>query len=132
MIMHPSLMKGGVVMVALVLWTAVWAQGKWEAPAKTKAMKNPVTKSDEGLATARQIFETNCIFCHGPEGTGDGVAAPSLPVKPADWTSPTTQEQADGEIYWKISNGRGPMPSWKHLSDDDRWNLVHFIRTFKK
>ena len=92
----------------------------------------PVAKSDKAFAAARRIFETNCIFCHGSEGTGDGVAAGSLPIKPADWTSPATQAQADGEIYWKITNGRGPMPSWSHLSDDDRWSLVHFIRTFKK
>ncbi len=132
MIAHPSLVKGGVVIMALALWTVVWAQGKWEAPAETKALKNPVPQSEKALAVARQIFETNCIFCHGPRGTGDGVAAGSLPVRPADWTSPATQGQADGEIYWKITTGRSPMPSWSHLSDDDRWSLVHFIRTFRK
>lgn len=60
------------------------------------------------------------------------MAAGSLPVKPADWTSTATQAQTDGEIYWKITTGRSPMPSWSYLSDDDRWSLVHFIRTFRK
>ena len=103
------------LMVALTLGAVGWAQGKWEAPAE-----------------AKKLFETNCVTCHGPKGLGDGVAAASLPVKPANWTAPVTQAMADGEIFWKVSNGRGPMPPWKHLPENDRWALVHFIRTFKK
>ena len=118
--------------VALAMATNCWAQGKWEAPAEAKQLKNPVAKSDKVITSARKLFETNCITCHGPKGMGDGVAAASLPVKPANWTTPATQAMTDGEVFWKISNGRGPMPPWKHLSESDRWSLVHFIRTFKK
>lgn len=120
------------LMVVLALATAGWAQGKWEAPADAKKLKNPVAKSDKVLASARKLFETNCLTCHGPKGLGDGVAAAGLPVKPANWTSAATQAMTDGEIFWKVSNGRGPMPPWKHLAEKDRWSLVHFIRTFKK
>ncbi|MFQ5898983.1 MAG: c-type cytochrome [Candidatus Methylomirabilia bacterium] len=35
-------------------------------------------------------------------------------------------------MFWKITNGRGPMPPWRHLPEQDRWALVHFIRTLKK
>ena len=36
----------------------------------------------------------------------------------------------DGEIYWKITEGRKPMPSFKNqLSDEQRWQLVNFLRT---
>jgi mono/diheme cytochrome c family protein len=120
------------LMVVLALATAGWAQGKWEAPADAKKLKNPVAKSDKILASARKLFETNCLTCHGPKGLGDGVAAAGLPVKPANWTAAATQAMTDGEIFWKVSNGRGPMPPWKHLPENDRWSLVHFIRTFKK
>jgi mono/diheme cytochrome c family protein len=35
----------------------------------------------------------------------------------------------DGEIFWKISNGRGPMPAWGQIPEKDRWGLVDYIRT---
>jgi mono/diheme cytochrome c family protein len=128
--------RPGLVFLAagLLLASAAagWAQGKWEASAEAKKLKNPVAKSDKVLASAKKLFETNCVSCHGPKGLGDGVAAAALPVKPANWTSPATQAMSDGEIFWKISNGRGPMPPWKHLPENDRWALVHFLRTFKK
>ena len=37
----------------------------------------------------------------------------------------------DGELFWKITNGRGPMPSRKHLPETDRWSVVHYIRSLK-
>lgn len=123
----------GVLLSVLFLGSSVDAQGKWTAPASAKGMKNPVQKSDKVLAQAKRIFEQNCVACHGPKGLGDGPAGAALPVKPANWTSPEVQKEADGELFWKVSEGRGPMPPWKTtLSENDRWAMVHFIRAFKK
>jgi mono/diheme cytochrome c family protein len=109
--------------------TAAWAQGEWKAPADAKATKNPV----KGVGAAKKNIETNCVTCHGTSGKGDGVAAAALPPpKPADWTSARVQAEADGELFWKISNGRGAMPPWKHLPEKDRWEIVNYIRTLKK
>ena len=41
------------------------------------------------------------------------------------------QSESDGELFWKISNGRGAMPPWKHLSEPDRWAIVHYIRSLR-
>ncbi len=39
-------------------------------------------------------------------------------------------EMTDGEIFWKMTEGRKPMPSFKkQLSDEQRWQLVNFVRT---
>jgi mono/diheme cytochrome c family protein len=120
------------LLAALTLGGVVLAQGKWQAPAEAKKMKNPVPKSDKVIAQGKKLVETNCVPCHGAGGKGDGPAAAALPVKPADWTSKAVQEETDGEIFWKITNGRGPMPPWKHLPENDRWALVYYIRTLKK
>lgn len=113
-------------LVMLVGVAAASAQGEWQAPPEAKELKNPV----QGVGNAKTVTEINCSSCHG-SGKGDGPAAPALPVKPADWTSPGVQSQADGELYWKITNGRGVMPAWKHLSEKERWALVNYIRTLK-
>lgn len=120
------------VAAILALGTGVWAQGKWVAPPEAKNLKNPLAKSDKVIAEGKKIAETNCVPCHGPKGLGDGPAAVALPVKPANWTSPAVQAESDGELFWKLTNGRGPMPPWKHLSENDRWTLVQYIRSLKK
>ena len=117
------------MLVAGVGLTAAWAQGEWKAPADAKAAKNPV----KGVGNAKKNVETNCVTCHGASGKGDGAAAAALPPpKPADWTSAKVQSESDGELFWKITNGRGAMPPWKHLPEKDRWELVNYIRTLKK
>lgn len=123
-------MVGAIAVMGLVAAAAApaIAQGPWNAPADSKAAKNPVA----GVGGAAKNIETNCATCHGASGKGDGAAAASLPTKPADWTSAAVQKQADGELFWKISNGRGPMPPWKHLPEKDRWEIVNYIRTLKK
>ena len=120
------------VAVILAPGTGVWAQGKWVAPPEAKNLKNPLAKSDKVIAEGKKIAETNCVPCHGPKGLGDGPAAVALPLKPANWTSPAVQAESDGELFWKLTNGRGPMPPWKHLSENDRWTLVQYIRSLKK
>jgi mono/diheme cytochrome c family protein len=118
-----------IVLVAASGVALVSAQGEWKAPADSKATKNPV----KGAGNAKKSVETNCSSCHGNSGKGDGPAAAALPPpKPADWTSPKVQSQTDGEIFWKMSNGRGAMPPWKHLPEKERWELVNYIRTLKK
>ena len=54
--------------------------------------------------------------------------SPSL----SPWTAEAVQKQTDGEIFWKISNGRGAMPPWKHLPEKERWELVNYIRSLAK
>ena len=104
------------------------AQGPWVAPPEAKSLKNPV----KGVGDAKKVVETNCVTCHGASGHGDGPAAAALPPpKPANWTSVAVQKQTDGEIFWKISNGRGAMPPWKHLPEKERWEIVNYIRTLK-
>jgi mono/diheme cytochrome c family protein len=112
------------------LGAAAWARarGPGVAPATEKAKKSP----GGNAANGRKLADVNCQSCHGPGGKGDGPAAAALNPKPADWTSDKVQKESDGELFWKISNGRGPMPPWKHLPEKDRWDLLSHIRSLKK
>jgi len=105
------------------------AQGAWEAPAAEKSKKNPLPANAATIAQGKKVADVNCAACHGAKGKGDGAAAAALNPKPADWTSKKVQAESDGEIFWKLSTGRGAMPSWKFLPENDRWALVGYIRS---
>jgi mono/diheme cytochrome c family protein len=124
----------GALALALTITAAggAWAQGAWQAPAAEKAKKNPLPGGAKAVEQGKKVAGVNCVSCHGAGGKGDGAAAAALNPKPADWTSKKVQGETDGELFWKISNGRGAMPPWKHLPENDRWAVVHFIRSLKK
>lgn len=100
-------------------------------------LANPVPLTMEGLEDAKHIFTRECSVCHGYSGTGDGIFVAGLQPPPPDFSDgnygtldkPT---YADADYFWRISEGLpwSAMPAWKgQYSEDDRWKLVHYIRT---
>jgi len=105
------------------------AQAPWTAPAGEKEKKNPLPADAQTIEQGRKVAQVNCVTCHGAKGKGDGAASVALNPKPADWTSKAVQDDTDGELFWKISTGRGAMPAWRHLPEKDRWALVGYIHS---
>ena len=104
---------------------------KWIAPAAEAQKKNPVAASKSSLAAGQKIYVKRCVACHGKTGNGDGPDAADLGIHPAKLSDPVIREETDGELFWKISEGRSPMISWKgSLSETQRWELVNYIKTF--
>jgi len=121
-----------VVLLSLAVGATAWAQTPWAAPESEKGKKSPVAASPQAVEEGKKVAQINCVSCHGKSGKGDGAAAMALNPKPADWTSARVQDESDGALFWKITTGRGAMPSWRHLPEKDRWALVQYIRTLKK
>jgi mono/diheme cytochrome c family protein len=106
---------------------------KWEPPKSADNVKNPLTADAASLKEAKTMYTTYCTPCHGDKGKGDGVAAAGLAIKPADHSSVKIQSQTDGALFWEISEGHNPMPSYKQsLIEKKRWQLVNYIRTLAK
>ncbi len=131
--MRRASLSGTLAAVAIAGLLGAGAAGaqEWHAPAADKAKKNPVGGGAKAVEAGKKVAQVNCVLCHGESGKGNGPGAAALNPKPADWTSKRVQDESDGELFWKISNGRGPMPSWKHLPENDRWSVVHYIRSLK-
>lgn len=108
--------------------------GGWNVPPSAKQRRNPVPSNSATLAAARVLYRDDCAKCHGMNG--DGKRPPgsmySYNTQPANFTKAKRMDaMSDGEIFWKITNGKKPMPRFKgRLSDDQRWELVNLLRTF--
>lgn len=105
------------------------AQSNWTAPASANNIQNPYKGNKTATAEGKKLFNQLCVVCHGNKGKGDGLAGMNLNPRPANLTSSKVQSQTDGAIYWKITEGKPPMPSYKQaLTDQQRWQLVNYIR----
>jgi mono/diheme cytochrome c family protein len=96
-------------------------------------MANPVASNPESIKEGKELWIKHCQSCHGKSGRGDGQKAPELKTEPGNFTLPATQKQTDGSLLYKIFEGREDMPSFKKKipDEDDIWNLVNYVRTFK-
>ena len=93
------------------------------------------------LARGRNIYMHMCVFCHGVDGNGGGLAVEYLYPWPRDFregifkfrTTPTGTLPRDEDLYRTIINGipGTSMPAWKDaLSPQDTWALIHHIKNF--
>ena len=106
----------------------------WVVPENFKKMKNPVLSDATSVADGKALWSTHCKSCHGAKGLGDGSKAAQLKSDAGNFSKESFQAQTDGEIFYKLSEGRGDMPNFKKKlpEADERWSLVNFIRTLKK
>ena len=121
-------------LVLLAFSASLVAQPKpWTVPANSSSMKNPVAKGDASNKAGLAVYTKNCASCHGKAGLGDGVKARSLKTFPGDFSKAEFQNQTDGDQFYKTKTGRGEMPKYEgKLTDDEIWNTVNYMRTFKK
>jgi DMSO reductase family type II enzyme heme b subunit len=97
--------------------------------------------SPELLELGKAAYEAKCLVCHGRNGDSRGEAFDLLIPKPRDfvkayyrlvstWDSIPTDE----DLFRTISRGMpgSAMPPWGHLSEQVRWALVHYIKTFSQ
>lgn len=102
----------------------------WVVPEEEKAVVNPTTADKNSISTGKSIYAKHCKTCHGKTGNGDGITAKTLNTDPSDLTFDDIDTQTDGEVYYKIRQGREEMPAFKGLIDEeDMWHLVNYIRT---
>tara|TARA_B100001063_G_scaffold226334_1_gene235854 strand:- start:139 stop:522 length:384 start_codon:yes stop_codon:yes gene_type:complete len=107
-----------------------FAQDSWQAPESAKDIKNPYSGNVIAAQKGEQLYSKLCWTCHGKNGKGEGPAAANLNPKPKNFSSVELQKQTDGELFWKLSNGKGMMVPYKHsLNEEKRWQLVNYIRT---
>jgi len=124
--------RWGVLLWAVVVWTAV--------AAVALAQERRGAASPQDVEAGKQIYTRKCAQCHGEDGTGGGPAADVVFPRPRDFTrglfkirtTPSGMTPTDDDLFRVISNGMPgtSMPAWNVLPERDRWQLVHYIKTF--
>ena len=71
----------------------------------TSFQVSPTGFAAASIVRGETLYGPNCAACHGADGQGNGPAAASLRVKPADLTMPHLREHTDGDLFWWLSHG---------------------------
>jgi mono/diheme cytochrome c family protein len=116
--------------------TIVMKDGKivqeWQAPAEALNLASPVKNIPDAAKIGREYYMQRCADCHGKEGKGNGYMSKSVQKPPTNLTSEAVQANSDGELFWKITNGKSPMPANRvRFTDEQRWYIVAYLRTLK-
>ncbi len=82
------------------------------------------------LQTGEQVYQNNCIQCHGADGSGQGFAASQLQIAPTDFRN---QRPTLGESVRVMNNGveGSSMAPWTdRLSDSEIQAVSYYLREF--
>lgn len=93
--------------------------------------------SAQDRAQGKKLYLMYCANCHGESGTGDGPAAKSLPVKPANHADgPVMSQLSDKFLLEIISKGGSAvgksafMPGWGgQVKEKQLLDIISFIRS---
>jgi mono/diheme cytochrome c family protein len=123
-----------VIFIVAASFTVLNQQKPWTVPDSFSKKANPVKADATSISSGKALWAKHCQSCHGKTGMGDGTKAAKLDTHPGDFTKADTQGETDGALFYKTSEGRGDMPSFKKKipDEEDIWSLVNYIRTFKK
>jgi mono/diheme cytochrome c family protein len=124
-----------VILFALASYFAFTAfnSSVWILPPEAKLAKNPLTmETADAAKRIMPVYLDKCAECHGETGQGNGPQAKMYDPRPRTLTdAPHIGTITDGELYYVITHGHKPMPSYrKKLTDEERWQLVMLVRYF--
>jgi mono/diheme cytochrome c family protein len=104
-------------------------RGEWKAPARAARKANPVAADAASIKAGKALYAAECLDCHGGRGAGDGPGSRDLKSPVPDLSKADLWRQTDGELFWKLSSGRGDMPGFDDmLSEEERWHVLNYAR----
>jgi len=115
-----------------------------EKPEKAVKISKEIPYSKEAVAKGKEVYmKKGCWECHGEKGKGDGFKGDRLKddwgnhIVPYDFTAGDSFKggSSDKDIYLRFTTGMTgtPMPSYEDsISVEQRWYLVHFVKSLTK
>lgn len=87
------------------------------------------------IEKGKAAFTTNCVSCHGDKMDGNGPAGAMMNPKPRNLV---TEKFKNGDkpdkVLKTVTDGvtGTAMTGFAHLSEEDRWSLVHYVLSERK
>ncbi len=98
-----------------------------------KRLIDPLPVTLPVLERGRAMFNLHCAVCHDRLGTGKAWLDSAYEAVPVDLQSAPIRSDADGYLYWVISQGIRTMPGYAaDISQNDRWAIVRYIRALQR
>ena len=122
--------KSSIIILAglLLCWVPQLTGQEWVIPAEQSALSSPSDYNLDNVKRGKEIYNRNCKSCHGDPGKNNPLTLVPMPV---DIASESMQANSEGALFYKMTVGKGVMPPFgTTVSEDDRWNLVHFIKNY--
>ncbi len=102
----------------------------WVVPEERRGRLSTFPFTDETRREGERLYNINCLSCHGTPGKNIYIA---LEPSPGDPATEKIQRNSDGEIFHKVSAGRGQMPSFRSvLTTEEIWKIVSYVRGFNR
>ena len=97
--------------------------------AQARQLENPLAYTRASITLGKRHYLRLCQICHG----ADGKALENIDFEASDLTSPDywASGDTDGDLFHSTKEGAGTeMPAFRDkLSDEQVWQIVHFIRS---
>lgn len=105
---------------------AVWAAEEnllERAAAEASGLRNPMHDDAQAQRAGAKLYRRECAACHGADREGRRKA-PAL-AREEVYSAPP------GALFWVLRNGslRRGMPSFAHLPEAQRWQLITFLQS---
>lgn len=122
------MIKRYLSLLLIVLISVRLSAQEWVVPAENVARLSPFAFNDSTRKTGSELYNVNCKSCHGDPGKNNVI---KLVPPPPDPASVKMQNNSDGALQYKVTQGRTPMPAFKNvLSSTDIWRVISYIRSF--
>ena len=95
------------------------------APPEAARLVNPYADQPQAVAAGGALYMQHCAACHGRNAEGSG----NIPAL----AHSAVQAAAGGDVFWFITKGsdNGSMPSWASLPEQQRWQIVSYLKTLR-
>ncbi len=116
-----------IILISKLVLPVLRAQ-EWIVPEEKKGRLSTFPFDDNTKKAGEKLFTVTCMSCHGSPGKGNFL---KLVPPPGDPATEKIQHNTDGEIFYKVTEGKGQMPAFKSvLTQTEIWNIISYLRSF--
>ncbi len=94
---------------------------------------NPIEADAASLERGKELYDIFCNVCHGPEGQGGGSIEGPYPRGLINrLVEQRARDYTDGYLFGVIAAGRGLMPNYRRMTQEERWHVVNYVRELQR